>query len=106
MHLWRTYNGSLLESQYLGKWGEIVLKSEPTWTIETLYLRQNQQQHHHQLNIYIWTKKMPWNETLQKQKTMKVQESRRTETGLAMKFFFFLFETGSHVDREGHKLKE
>lgn len=64
MHLWRTYNGSLLESQYLGKWDEIVLKSEPTWTIETLYLRQNQQQQHHQLNIYIWTKKMALNETL------------------------------------------
>lgn len=36
---------------------------------------------------------------------MKVQESRRTETGLATIYFFFLFETGSRVDREGHKLK-
>lgn len=40
-----------------------------------------------------------------KKRTMKVQESRRTETGPAMKYFFFLFETRSHEDHEGHELK-
>lgn len=49
---------------------------------------------------------MPLNETLQKKKKNNtVQESRRTETGLAMKYFLFLFEAGSHEDHEGHELK-
>lgn len=92
MNPWRTYNGSLLESQYLRKWGETVLKSEPTWTIDTLYLRQNQKQHHHQYINLNYENAINWDITEKKNNT--VQESRRTETGLALKYFSFFLRQG------------